>query len=232
MSAIFLVQLVLFFKNRIGSLLLPVLLATGGIYLWAVCLSVCVLDPTVGHTMDVLSPFISVLCHSDWLFHGESWPRLDVVHPCHVWWSSSLDCTWHYYSRQLPCFLMGDHSMLASLLWQCLTIPSLTHSFVFFAVHETRRIFLSPFISYVSRWQMFSWRWAECKARSWSFTERQVDWWAVVISRHPVHCSHSQVPTQGCTSAVCHCLLISLAPSTQWKKSSLIFSNSILDPRD
>ena len=26
--------------------------------------------------MDVLSPFISVLCHSDWLFHGESCPRL------------------------------------------------------------------------------------------------------------------------------------------------------------
>ena len=27
--------------------------------------SSAVLDPTVGHTMDVLSPFISVLCHSD-----------------------------------------------------------------------------------------------------------------------------------------------------------------------
>ena len=24
-----------------------------------------VLDPTVGHTMDVLSPFVPVLCHSD-----------------------------------------------------------------------------------------------------------------------------------------------------------------------
>jgi len=48
-----------------------------------------------------------------------------------------------------------DHSMLASLLWRCLTVPSLrqlwTHSFVFFAVHETRRIFLSPFISKASR---------------------------------------------------------------------------------
>ena len=31
--------------------------------------------------MVVLSPFIPVLCHSDWLFHGESCPRLDVVHP-------------------------------------------------------------------------------------------------------------------------------------------------------
>ena len=43
--------------------------------------SLAVLDPRVGHTMDVLSPFISVLCHSDWLFHGESCPRIDVVHP-------------------------------------------------------------------------------------------------------------------------------------------------------
>ena len=42
--------------------------------------------------MDVLSPF--VLCHSDWLFHGESCPRLDVVHPGRAW-SSSPACTWH-----------------------------------------------------------------------------------------------------------------------------------------
>jgi len=27
--------------------------------------TLAVLDPRVGHTMDVLSPFISVLCHSD-----------------------------------------------------------------------------------------------------------------------------------------------------------------------
>ena len=26
-------------------------------------------DPRVGHTMDVLSSFIPVVCHSDWLFH-------------------------------------------------------------------------------------------------------------------------------------------------------------------
>jgi len=45
-----------------------------------VCVCVCsvlfcslaVLDPRVGHTMDVLSPFIPVLCHSDWLFSTES----------------------------------------------------------------------------------------------------------------------------------------------------------------
>ena len=44
--------------------------------------------------MDVLSPFIPVLCHSDWLFHGEFCPRLDVVHPRRAW-SSSPACTWH-----------------------------------------------------------------------------------------------------------------------------------------
>ena len=38
---------------------------------WAVLFSsLAILDPRVGHTMDVLSLFISVLCHSDWLFHG------------------------------------------------------------------------------------------------------------------------------------------------------------------
>jgi len=31
--------------------------------------SLAVLDPRVGHTMDILSPFISVFCHSDGLFH-------------------------------------------------------------------------------------------------------------------------------------------------------------------
>ena len=32
--------------------------------------------------------------HSDWLFHGESCPRLDVVHPGRAW-PSSPTCTWH-----------------------------------------------------------------------------------------------------------------------------------------
>jgi len=49
-----------------------------------------------------------------------------------------------------------DRSMLTSLLWQwsnsSIFTPALlrTHSFVFFAVRETRRIFLSPFISKAS----------------------------------------------------------------------------------
>ena len=36
--------------------------------------SLAVLDPRVGHTTDVLSPFISVLSHYDWLFPGEPCP--------------------------------------------------------------------------------------------------------------------------------------------------------------
>ena len=47
--------------------------------------SLAVLDPRVGNTMDVLSPFIPVLCHSDWLVDGESCPRLYVVHQQLVW---------------------------------------------------------------------------------------------------------------------------------------------------
>jgi len=48
----------------------------------------------VGHTMDLFSTFISVLCHSDWLIHGETCLRLDVFHPGRAW-SSSPSCTWH-----------------------------------------------------------------------------------------------------------------------------------------
>ena len=56
--------------------------------------SSAVLDPRVGHTMDVLSLFTSVLCHSNRLFHGESCPCLNVVHPGRAW-PSSPACTWH-----------------------------------------------------------------------------------------------------------------------------------------
>jgi len=61
----------------------------------------------------------------------------------HLALSLSLVSSWCY------------HSMLASLLWQCLTVPSPAllkpHIFVAFAVHETCRIFLSPIISKASR---------------------------------------------------------------------------------
>ena len=43
--------------------------------------------------MDVLSPFISVLCHSDRLFH-----RLEV-HKAHIEWLLVLACLVHQYSE-------------------------------------------------------------------------------------------------------------------------------------
>jgi len=115
--------------------------------------SLAVLDLRVGHTMYVLSPFIPVLCHSDWLFHGESCRCLDV-HPGRAC-SSSPAYTWHcsLHSLSPGNSLVSSwcgHSMLASLLWRCLRGPFYC-SFVIFAVHETRKIFLSPFISKASR---------------------------------------------------------------------------------
>jgi len=74
--------------------------------------SLAILGPRIGHTMDVLSPFISILCHSDWLFHSESCPRLDVVYPGRAW-SSSPAYTWY---RSLYYFFLQA---------QCLTVPSL-----------------------------------------------------------------------------------------------------------
>ena len=79
--------------------------------------------PHHGHT------FFIYLCHSDWLFHSESHPRIDVVHPGSAW--SSLACSVHlslFLSLSLSpgnslVFSWCDHSMLACLLWQCLTLP-------------------------------------------------------------------------------------------------------------
>ena len=85
--------------------------------------SLAVLDPRNGHTMDVLCPFIPVLCHSDWLFHGESCPRLDVVHPGRAW-SSQLACTWHCSLHYL--FLQWECSHWKSANWIELTCVKLT----------------------------------------------------------------------------------------------------------
>ena len=72
---------------------------------WLFC-CLAILYPRVGQTMDVLSPFISVLHRSDWLFHRESCRRLDVVYPGRAW---SPACTWH-------CSL----SRLQNLIWPVL----------------------------------------------------------------------------------------------------------------
>jgi len=113
--------------------------------------SLAVLDPRVGHTMDVLSPFISVLYHSDWLFHEESCPRIDVFHPGRVAFLSCVHLALSLSPGNCLVSLWCDHSMLAFLLLQCLTALSRTHSFVVFAVHESCRMFLSPFISNVPK---------------------------------------------------------------------------------
>jgi len=80
-------------------------------WLYVLFCSLAFLDPRVGHTMDVLSPFISLLCHSDWLFHRESCPWLDVVYPGRAW-SSSPECTWHcalhyFFLQAIPLFPHG-----------------------------------------------------------------------------------------------------------------------------
>ena len=72
--------------------------------------SLAVLDPRVGHTMDVLSPFILVLCHSAWLFHGESCTRLDVVHSGRAW-PSSPACTWHCSLHYIFLQALFPHSV-------------------------------------------------------------------------------------------------------------------------
>jgi len=94
--------------------------------------SLAVLDPRVGHTMDVLSPFLSlssvtlidsstgspvhVLMLSIQAVRGLPRLRAPCTVPCIISFSSpgnSLVSSW--------C----DHSMLTSLLWQCLTVSSL-----------------------------------------------------------------------------------------------------------
>jgi len=94
--------------------------------------SLAVLDPRVGHTMNVLSPFIHVFCQFDWLFHGESCPRLDVYccpsRPCVAFLACmhlALFLALSFSSGNSLVSSWCDYSMLASLLWRCLTVPSL-----------------------------------------------------------------------------------------------------------
>jgi len=86
--------------------------------------SLAILDPRVGHTMDVLSPFIL---------------------PCTLWSTSSIAflMVWLQYASFLALTVSNSFIFTPALLR--------THSFVFFAVDETRRIFLCHFISKASR---------------------------------------------------------------------------------
>jgi len=89
--------------------------------------SLAILDPRVGHTMDILSPLISILCHSlPQRYLSTTWCCLSM--PCVVF----LACV--HVALFLALFLSQgnslvsswcDHSMLASSLWKCLTVLSL-----------------------------------------------------------------------------------------------------------
>ena len=51
-----------------------------------------------------------VLCHSDWLFHGQSCPRLNVVHPGRAWSSMvhlALFLEFYLFLQATPLFRHG-----------------------------------------------------------------------------------------------------------------------------
>jgi len=125
--------------------------------------SLAVLNLRDGHTMDILSPFICPL--SFWL----SLPRRDLSTS---WCCPSRPCVVFLACVHLALFLAlsispgnslvsswCDHASFLALTVSnsSLFTPTLlrTYSFVFFAVHETRRIFFSPFISKAS-WRVSS----------------------------------------------------------------------------
>ena len=95
--------------------------------------SLAVLDPRVGH----------VLMLSIQAVRGLPRLRAPGIVPCII-----------SFSRQLPSFLVAPYGFLGlTVSISSVFTPALlrTHSFVFFAVHETRRIFLSSFISKASK---------------------------------------------------------------------------------
>jgi len=117
-------------------------------------LLLAVLDSRVCYTMDFKSPFKSLCCHSAWLFHGELCPRIHVVHPGRVWYSSPA-CTWHsslhYFFLQATCIWYCFFMVNVGPIWpQFASFFGLTMSnsplfslallrtnlFVFFTVHE------------------------------------------------------------------------------------------------
>jgi len=77
--------------------------------------SLAVLDPWVGDTMDVLSPFIPVLCHSDCLFHGEL--MLENTSLVLVWLPSGTNCR--------PRFLMWSQSLRSLVRFKSLFVIGL-----------------------------------------------------------------------------------------------------------
>jgi len=121
--------------------------------------SLAILDPRVGHTMDILSPFIYLCPLSFWLtlpweVLSTSWccpsrlcmfflTRVHLALFLALSLAISLVTSWCDHATFLALTVSNSSLFTPALLW--------THSFVFYAVHETRRIFFSPFISKASR---------------------------------------------------------------------------------
>jgi len=109
--------------------------------------SLAVLKWMVGHTMDVLLRHLCLLSFWSTLPRGvlsTSW--CCPSRPCVVFLTYvhlALFLALSLSPGNSLVFSWCDHSMLVSLLWQCLTVPASlrTHSFVFFAVYKTGRIY-------------------------------------------------------------------------------------------
>jgi len=111
--------------------------------------SSAVLNLMVGHSMDVLSPFISVLCHSDRLFPGNPVHVLTLsIQAVHIFLACMHLAVFLALSRSPDNSLVSswcDHTIFLALTVSnsSLFTPALlrTQSFVFYAVHEIRRIY-------------------------------------------------------------------------------------------
>ena len=114
--------------------------------------SLAILDPWVGHTMDVFL-HLSLSCHSDWLFYGESCPSLDVVHPDRAW-PSLPACTWHCSLHYLFLQATPLYTKLQDFLY-LLIVPNATT---------------------VPTSHCASWRWTEVPTVCRSWECRRVPW--------------------------------------------------------
>jgi len=157
--------------------------------------SVVLIDSSTGSPVHVLMLSIQAV-------HGL--PRLHApgIVPCII-----------SFSRQLLVYSLCDHGMLASFLALTVANSSVvtaallrTHSFVFFAVHETCRIFLGPFISKASR-------------RVSSF------FLSVQLSQPCVATRHKISPIQDWRSTPTHCQLqshVTQKLGQKWKNPALM----------
>jgi len=105
-----------------------------------------ILDPRVGHTTVVLSPLISVVCDSDWFFHGKF-----LFHVLMLFIQAIRALPLTRLPGTVPCII----SLFSSDVVPCHAIPKSnnsrvvptlfrTHCPFVFAVQETRGIHKCP----------------------------------------------------------------------------------------